>query len=275
MGERRPCPPVRIDADLVRGGLWAKLSPPAAKMVVALLVHIDRAGGCWPSVATLSDLAGLGRTATYKALRELEGLGLVRTETKGGGRADGGGYKPTTRRLTVRDGELIDPSTVREGEREPSARANTTVRQGERNRPRGRTQNHNHEPRPRTHAIEPRTDGASRCGGGDGLGHVEIADLNKTGRLIDLYCRWRGCGRPTGIDADLLNFAAAAVHAATVEPRNGKPIKSRPALFVSMVHQDNWTKITHADEDEARRRLSAHLHGGSAKPRKQPYNPLA
>jgi len=70
MGKKRESPPVRINADFVRDGLWAKLSPPAAKVIVALLVHVDRAGKCWPSVAKLMKLTGLGRTATYKAARE-------------------------------------------------------------------------------------------------------------------------------------------------------------------------------------------------------------
>lgn len=114
--------------------------------------------------------------------------------------------------------------------------------------------------------------GAARPGSSDRLGHVEEADLSDIGRLIDLFCRWSGRERPTSIDNDLLNFVAAAVHAATVTPRNGKPIKSPPALFASMVRDGDYSKLTLADEDEARRWLNAHLHGAPAKFRAEPYD---
>lgn len=111
--------------------------------------------------------------------------------------------------------------------------------------------------------------GASRPGGGNGLPHVNEADLADVGRLLDLYCHWRECRLPQTIDADLLRFAAAAVHAETARPKKGKPIENRPALFASMVRNGDYSKVTEADEDEARRRLNAHLHGTRAR-RPQP-----
>lgn len=274
MGDRPTIPHVRIASDLIRCKVWASLSGPAKGVLLPLLDHAGSDGRCWPSKTTLAKLSGLGRTATYDAVRELEQKGLVKTERTGGGRSDGGSYRRTVYRLTVRDGVLIDPSTVREGEHQPSAKANATVREGERNRPPSRTRNHHHEPTPVTNPIEPPKHGASRPCGRDGLGHVEEADLAKPEGWLKLYCRWRGCPTPTAIDDDLLQFAAAAVHALTATPKNGKAIKSRASLFASMIRKGDYSMVSNADEDEARRRLNEHLHGTPAK-REKPYDPTA
>lgn len=52
----------------------------ASKIVcLALKSHADPQGGCFPSVATLAQETGLGTTAVRRALRHLEGAGLLRT----------------------------------------------------------------------------------------------------------------------------------------------------------------------------------------------------
>lgn len=98
-------------------------------------------------------------------------------------------------------------------------------------------------------------DGALRPCGGDGLGHVETADLTDGERLIALYCRWHGCERPEYPTPDWLNFAGAAIHAMNVRPRNGQPIRNRAALFAAMIRKGDYSKVSNADEDAARAML--------------------
>ncbi len=86
-------------------------------------------------------------------------------------------------------------------------------------------------------------------GAARGLGRIERADLADTDRLLRLFDRAadRGLADPPG----LLEFAAMAQHCLRV----GK----RPcAMFVSNVLAGRWQMITEADEQEAQRRLHAH-----------------
>lgn len=270
MAERSNRPPVRIHAEVIDSGKWADLSPRAAKLAVVLLKHVGRDGLCWPSATTIKTLAGMSRSVAYEALNELKQAGFLTTEKRGGGRAEGGTWASTVRRLTVRDGGLINPPTVRQTGRQPSGSPDA-------NRPADRTQpsampdtNHSHEPAPKNPSIEQGTDGASRDGEGDALGHVTEAELTDIHRLIDRYCRWRGCDPPGAIDDDILRFVAAAIHAANVQPKSGEPIRNRPALFASIIRSGGKSKITQATEEEAHRRLAEYFHGP---PREQQTEP--
>ena len=138
---------------------------------------------------------------------------------------------------------------------------------------RQRATNHTSEPSQELNPIEPDGDGASRPGG-DGLRDIKPGELTDVAKLLARYAAWRGCEQPQAIDADVLRFVAAAIHAAHARPKNGKPIRNRPALFISIIvnSQQRAHLITEDDEAEAHRRLKAHFHETPAK-RSREYDP--
>jgi len=72
--------------DLARGGALADLAGPAVSVLWVLLAHANRYGDAWPSVATISALAGYRPTAVRKALTTLRAAELIDRRTSGGGR---------------------------------------------------------------------------------------------------------------------------------------------------------------------------------------------
>lgn len=83
----------RIFTAIVDTGIWADLSPSAAKVLVVLTRHVNdgqrQRGGdwlAWPSVTTIMKLAGTKRAATYQAIAELEQRKLLTRRNGGGGR---------------------------------------------------------------------------------------------------------------------------------------------------------------------------------------------
>ncbi len=77
------------------------------------------------------------------------------------------------------------------------------------------------------------------------LRNVVPADLRDVGRLDVLRQQAIRRGWITGCVADRLNFLAAAVHARRIGSAPG-------ALFVAIVRDKRWERITDGDEDEAR-----------------------
>ena len=71
----------------IRAILKQSRSKGSARLVlVGVLLHADRNGECDPSAAGLAELAGVNRATVFPALDELEALGEVRREQRGGGR---------------------------------------------------------------------------------------------------------------------------------------------------------------------------------------------
>lgn len=58
--------------------------------------RIDARGECWPSLDTLAEDAMLGRKTVQRALDDLERVGLVTRQRRGGGRYGAGGRGVTT-----------------------------------------------------------------------------------------------------------------------------------------------------------------------------------
>ena len=75
----------RLFASLVESGTWARMSDPACRVYVALAKHCDERWIAWPSLRTLSRLAGCSAASVKRALRELQAEGLL-NRRRGGGR---------------------------------------------------------------------------------------------------------------------------------------------------------------------------------------------
>lgn len=52
-------------------------------LLVTLLLHAGKEGTCFPSIATIAKLSGMGRRTTFRKLRKLEELGYVSRSKKG------------------------------------------------------------------------------------------------------------------------------------------------------------------------------------------------
>jgi hypothetical protein len=77
----------RVFHSLVESGVFARLSDSACRVMVVLAKHGsgDR-WLVWPSMSTIIRLSGVGRRSAYRAISELEGEGVVRRRSGGGGR---------------------------------------------------------------------------------------------------------------------------------------------------------------------------------------------
>lgn len=248
---------------VVKGDAMADLPAGARVIWLVLYVHADAESMmCNPSINTIGQLAGMNPKHATRHLAALERAGLIARERSVGGR------KRTVYRLCV-------PPDASAHQRNSSSRANPTATNAlaQRQQSRQRNTNHNHENINQiTKPIEP-AHGAYKHGRDGKLPHVEEEDLTDMKRLIDLYCRYCGCERPTQINDGLLKFAAAATHAANCTPQTGRKIQSRPALFAAMIRNNDYTKITQSDEEEASQRLKFCLHGVPGK-RRENYDPL-
>ena len=75
----------RLFHAVVESGLWARIPPAAAKVLVVLAKHADQRWVSWPNMQTIAHLAGLTERGTYKAIVWLEAEHLVVRRTRGGG----------------------------------------------------------------------------------------------------------------------------------------------------------------------------------------------
>jgi len=65
--------------EIVKNGLWARLSNPAIRVYGVLLTYAHyKTGWSYPTVKTISGLSGVNKNLVYKAIRELELTGLIR-----------------------------------------------------------------------------------------------------------------------------------------------------------------------------------------------------
>lgn len=64
--------------EIVRNGLWARLSSPAIRVYGVLLTYAHyKTGWSYPTVKTITHLSGVNKNLVYRALRELELTGLI------------------------------------------------------------------------------------------------------------------------------------------------------------------------------------------------------
>jgi hypothetical protein len=64
--------------EIVKNGLWARLSSPAIRVYGVLLTYAHyMTGWSFPTVKTIARLSGVNKNLVYKALRELELTGLI------------------------------------------------------------------------------------------------------------------------------------------------------------------------------------------------------
>lgn len=68
-----------------------RLTPPQKCVLMQLAALADDSGCCWPGVARLAERTGFSERCVRGALRDLEGMGLVRT-VRGGGRGRSNDY---------------------------------------------------------------------------------------------------------------------------------------------------------------------------------------
>lgn len=77
----------RVLCCLVDSGAWARMNDSAKGVYVVLAKHC--AAGrwlAWPGIKRIRELSGVSRAQVYRAINELEGEGLLRRRTRGGGR---------------------------------------------------------------------------------------------------------------------------------------------------------------------------------------------
>lgn len=74
-----------IFKELVRNGTWASLSPNAKAIYPVIKTFVNwESGDAFPSIDTLEQFSGVSRPSVVKALKELEGMGLLFKESKRG-----------------------------------------------------------------------------------------------------------------------------------------------------------------------------------------------
>lgn len=84
-----------------------------AKVVLLGIANHDGDGGAWPAVSTLAKYANVAERNVQKALRDLEALGEIRTDCRGGGTAKmRGGDRPNMYVILVRCPADCDRSTA-------------------------------------------------------------------------------------------------------------------------------------------------------------------
>jgi hypothetical protein len=89
------------------------------------------------------------------------------------------------------------------------------------------------------------------------LADIWTEDLTDIGRTLDLHRQAVAKGLVTSSEHDRLRFVALAEHARQVGRQNSC------GLFAALLRRQAWSFITTSEEDAARRRLRAHLHGSS------------
>jgi biotin operon repressor len=83
----RPSGWFAIDNSFFYGGWAAQAGPSAALVYSAIVMHANReTRRAWPSYNRLQSLTGLSRPTVGKCIKELARLGLIRVETRNGGR---------------------------------------------------------------------------------------------------------------------------------------------------------------------------------------------
>lgn len=64
--------------EIVRNGLWARLSSPAIRVYGVLLTYAHyKTGWSYPTVKTITRLSGVNKNLAYRVIRELELTGLI------------------------------------------------------------------------------------------------------------------------------------------------------------------------------------------------------
>lgn len=64
--------------EIVKNGLWTRLSSPAIRVYGVLLTYAHyKTGWSYPTVKTITHLSGVNKNLVYKAIRELELTGLI------------------------------------------------------------------------------------------------------------------------------------------------------------------------------------------------------
>lgn len=64
--------------EIIRNGLWAMLSSPAIRVYGVLLTYAHyETGWSYPTVKTISQLSGINKNLVFRAIRELELIGLI------------------------------------------------------------------------------------------------------------------------------------------------------------------------------------------------------
>jgi len=255
-------------------------------VMLVILAHADRHDRSTVGMRRIAELTGMQIGSVSRAVQHLDDAGLIRVDRQGNGSRFVYHIAPQTvhRGANGQEGEpFTEGRTVSEADRSPCGAEPFTVRRatvhpvaqnrspsGEHVQHEQRFNNHEqHGRQPMGHGVQ----GTDRRK--PNLPHIEPADLNQTGKMLDHFAVTYGCPRPTSprdIEACLLRFFAAAEHAASVQPKNGKPIKNRAALFASMIRAGDFVKITEADEQRAVDRLKRHFNI-AAEPREQPYDP--
>ena len=71
--------------ELIKSKTWAKMSAPAKALYPTIKSFTNwKTGSSFPSVETMEEYSGLSRPSIFKALKELEELGYVRSEKRPG-----------------------------------------------------------------------------------------------------------------------------------------------------------------------------------------------
>lgn len=71
--------------ELIRSKTWAKMTPPARALYPVIKSFTNwKTGHSFPSVETMEEYSGLSRPSIFKALKELEELGYVRSVKRPG-----------------------------------------------------------------------------------------------------------------------------------------------------------------------------------------------
>jgi len=64
--------------EIVKNGLWARLSSPAIRVYGVLLTYAHyKTGWSYPTVKTITRLSGVNKNLVFRAIRELELTGLI------------------------------------------------------------------------------------------------------------------------------------------------------------------------------------------------------
>lgn len=94
----------KVSADLIA----ADLTRNELKVALALLLHADGEGVCWPSAETIAEHSGLSRSSVFAALKGLKGKGWVTSSGSKRRLAPPGGSPGN------QDGSVLEPRTVPE-----------------------------------------------------------------------------------------------------------------------------------------------------------------
>jgi len=75
----------RMFSSVIETGVWSRLSPAAAKILVTIAKYADSNWMAWPGISSLQVSAGVSRRSVYRSLDELERVGLLLRRRRGGG----------------------------------------------------------------------------------------------------------------------------------------------------------------------------------------------